>query len=121
MGLPRRMRPLYKESAEYYMRVLGESKREAWEQFHKEQNLGAVNPVEFEASMQSERIQRTVDSPVVVEDFVNFVNCGRRLTAARQEPVFDEFKKLKESMASGTVVTATELFKRTSKFRNTHQ
>uniref|UniRef100_A0A7S1QVL2 RNA uridylyltransferase n=2 Tax=Neobodo designis TaxID=312471 RepID=A0A7S1QVL2_NEODS len=118
--LPRRLRPMYGESAEYYMRVLADSKREAWERFHKEQGLGAVNPAEFEASMKSERIQRTVESPVVVEDFVNFVNCGRRLTAARAQPVFDEFKNLKETMAGGTVVTAADLFKRQNRFRNTH-
>ena len=118
--LPRRMRPLYGEAVDYYLRVHADEKREAWERFHKEQNLGAVSPTEFDASMHSQRVQRPTDSPVVVEDFVNFVNCGRRLTAARSEPVIGEFKKLKADLAAGTVVTADELLKRQSRFTNTH-
>jgi hypothetical protein len=118
--MPRRVRPLYAESVEYYLRCLAEEKRAAWDQFYKENKMGNVAESDFAESMRTERVQRPETSPVVVEDFVNFVNCGRRLTQARAEPVFANFKTLRESLVGSTVTTAAELYKPLNRFNRTH-
>jgi hypothetical protein len=97
--LPRRLRPMYGEAVEYYLRCHADEKRAAWEQFYKENKMGPVDENDFQQSMRNERIQRPTDSPVVVEDFVNLVNCGRRLTKARVEPVYGHIRELKAVLA----------------------
>jgi hypothetical protein len=117
---PRRVRGMYREVADYYMKTLRQLKLARWEAYHKENKLGPIDPDELAQAMHSEEIQRISDTPVVVEDFVNFVNCGRRLTPHRSAPVFAEFGRLRDAMANPEL-DADELMLKLSRFNNTHQ
>ncbi|PWU95412.1 hypothetical protein C4B63_22g64 [Trypanosoma cruzi] len=98
---PRRHRSVYEKVVKQYLERLGVKKRIEWEKHlaeHKED--GAFDENDFSAAMQNEATQRPCTSPFVVEDFVNYVNCGRRVQATRVQHVQQEFNRLHEMLVN---------------------
>ncbi|ORC89023.1 mitochondrial editosome-like complex associated TUTase [Trypanosoma theileri] len=96
---PRRHRSVYERVVKRHLELLGARKRMEWEKHlaeHRED--GAFNENDFSASMQNESTQRPINTPYVVEDFVNYVNCGRRVQASRVRHVQQEFTRLREML-----------------------
>ncbi|KEG08901.1 mitochondrial editosome-like complex associated TUTase [Trypanosoma grayi] len=96
---PRRHRNAYEQVVKRHLQLLAARKRQEWELHlaeHKED--GALDENDFSAAMQNEATQRPSTSPYVVEDFVNYVNCGRRVQASRVRHVQQEFTRLREML-----------------------
>ncbi|CCD16892.1 unnamed protein product [Trypanosoma congolense IL3000] len=94
---PRRHRSAYERVVRRHLELIGSKKRLEWEKHiaeHKDD--GPLDENDLSASMQNEATQRPSNSPYVVEDFVNYVNCGRRVQASRVRHIQQEFTRLKE-------------------------
>ncbi|KAH9601140.1 polymerase [Trypanosoma melophagium] len=94
---PRRHRSVYERVVKRHLELLGARKRMEWEKhLAKYREDGPLDENEFSAAMQNEATQRPSNTPYVVEDFVNYVNCGRRVQASRVRHVQQEFTRLRE-------------------------
>ena len=95
---PRRRRTHYQETVAKYLALYGEIKRSKWEAHHKEhrKEVGDFSEEDFKDAMINEESQRPFASPYIVEDFVNFINCGRRVPVSRMGSFVTEIKRLDE-------------------------
>jgi hypothetical protein len=119
---PRRLRTLYGEIVAKHLELFAEHKRAEWEQHHREHPAdGSFDADEFSAAMQNEARQRVSTSPYVVEDFVNYVNCGRRVVAPRVPMITKELQRLHD-MLLGELQPFEEVVKPTTqKLRSFHE
>ncbi|KAG8347552.1 Mitochondrial Editosome like Complex TUTase [Trypanosoma vivax] len=96
---PRRHRSVYERVVRRHLELLSARKRQEWEKHiaeHKED--GPLDENDFSAALQNETTQRPSTSPFVVEDFVNYVNCGRRVQPTRVRHIQQEFSRLREML-----------------------
>ena len=113
---PRRTRALYGEIVAKHLQLLEAEKRKEWETFraaHKEE--GAYTEDDFVEAMKNEQTQRPHASPFVVEDFVNYINCGRRVQQSRVAHIKTEFGTLFQSLSKDGGVPFEAVFLETSK------
>lgn len=116
MICPRRKRTLYKEVATYYLKQFRENQRVAWEDWHKVHKLGPVDEEEFEDAIFQQQQQRVDEAPFVVEDFVNYINCGRRAWTTRVTPICNEFKELHQTLLTKPDLTVEQLMVKKEQF-----
>jgi hypothetical protein len=117
---PRRLRTLYKDVAREYLNNMSVVRRLKWEQYH-DTHLKEAGPFEenaFSATMQSEEAQRNPTSFFIVEDFANFVNCGRRVHPQRGKLLVEEFGKLHGMLTThiGSEAVLSDMFVKTNRF-----
>lgn len=81
---PRRHRRLYQEISKKHVELIRNHKKKEWEKFYKEhpEDGDCFSDQAFEEAMHHEEVQRNGTSPFIVEDFVNYVNCARRVAPA---------------------------------------
>ena len=92
---PRRLRSIYAEIVATHLELMSDYKKNEWEKHHEEHKSdGPFDLNDFSEAMKNEAKQRVSNSPFVVEDFVNYVNCGRRVVAPRVPLVQKEFQRL---------------------------
>lgn len=101
---PRRLRKVYAATVDNHLKLLSSRKRDEWEKYvANSKEPCAYTADDFAAAIKNEATQRVHDSPFVVEDCANFVNCGRRVLATRVPMVKAEFERLRKLMeAKGT-------------------
>lgn len=94
---PRRQRVVYDKIATKYLDMYRDHKRQEWTRHIAEHpEDGPFSEAAFKEGMHHEVIQRPSDTPFVVEDFVNYVNCGRRVPTTRVAHVSGEFTRLRD-------------------------
>lgn len=78
---PRRHRRLYQDIAKKHLELIRSHKKAEWEKFYKDhpEDGDYFSEQAFEEAMHHEEVQRNGTSPFIVEDFVNYVNCARRV------------------------------------------
>ena len=98
---PRKIRSLYQETVNGYLKALHKVKAERWAEEEKAKRLKAnEDPHAFFEAMRAEVVQRPADTPFVVEDFSNMVNCGRRVNKYQQSHILKKFTELSELVAT---------------------
>ncbi|CAD2215256.1 hypothetical protein AGDE_00332 [Angomonas deanei] len=99
---PRRHRDLYRSTADSYMERYTQRKRSEWERYLRENpKEGPMEKGDFDHAVHGEAIQRFSNTFFVVEDCVNYVNCGRRVTLApRAKHIMNEIQQLKVALQS---------------------
>ncbi|KAG5480373.1 hypothetical protein LSCM4_06139 [Leishmania orientalis] len=125
---PRRHRSLYAKIVKQHIQLLGERKKKEWcayllggQDDRASSTISSHFPQRsFDESMRHEAVQRQADTAFVVEDFVNYVNCGRRVPAARGPKVHLEFKRLYELLRNEAHVGFDEVFRETQSIPLTH-
>jgi hypothetical protein len=116
---PRRVRALYAEVAAFYLTQLREAKLEAYTAYYAaNKSAGKLDLNELSQAMHAEEVQRPSNSPFVVEDFVNYINCGRRVQKPRQAACLQTFQDLKGMMAKPDL-TIDELLRPYAKLSKT--
>jgi predicted nucleotidyltransferase len=110
---PRRHRALYTNIVEKHLKIWGERKRQEWSTYFLAEPATATGSSRFpedafQSAMKDEALQRVATSPFVVEDFVNYVNCGRRVPASRVAHVQKEFKRLYDLLREESKVSLQE-------------
>lgn len=97
---PRRRREGYASAVRDYMNRYGARVRAEWNAHIAENpHDGPFDERVFKECMHNHAVQRPSDGPFVVEDFVNYVNCGRRVMAgARTRHAMAEFERLREGV-----------------------
>ena len=109
---PRRLRTIYQEIVAKHLDLMANRKRDEWTKHHEEHpSEGSFDENDFSAAMQNEARQRVHNSPYVVEDFVNYVNCGRRVVPTRVPMITKEFQRLREMLTAESTVSFEEVFK----------
>ncbi|EPY32758.1 hypothetical protein STCU_02679 [Strigomonas culicis] len=99
---PRRHRELYRQTADAYLRRFTEQKRAEWVRHMEAQKPhGLFDERSFENSIRDEVAQRVSHTPFVVEDFVNYVNCGRRTAPSCVRHVMEELQQLRDALTVG--------------------
>ncbi|KPI88789.1 hypothetical protein ABL78_2104 [Leptomonas seymouri] len=115
---PRRHRSLYASIVKKHLELLEARIHKEWSTYflgssHEMKQLTGHSdnfPVKsFKEAMQNEAAQRPSDSPFVVEDFVNYVNCGRRVPSSRVAHTQKEFKRLYDILRDESKVSFQEL------------
>lgn len=116
---PRRHRTLYAQIVKKHLELFATRKRQAWIDYIRSEPSGGAEPVSrafpqksFDAAMHSEAVQRAHNSPYVVEDFVNYINCGRRAEASRGTKLRKEFNLLYERLRNEDAVSYAEVFQK---------
>ena len=114
---PRRIRPIYHEVSSIYLNRHAEIKRAKWVDHHRDHfnEVGAFSEEDLSEAMANEESQRPHASPFVVEDLVNYINSGRRVTAARVPHVHSELQRLYDILHKEDVVTVKELMQPSNK------
>ncbi|KAG5479987.1 hypothetical protein LSCM1_06406 [Leishmania martiniquensis] len=126
---PRRHRSLYAKIVKQHMELLGARKKKEWCTYLLSGHGDGASPIitthfpqnSFDEAMRSEAIQRQADTAFVVEDFVNYVNSGRRVPAARGPKVHMEFTRLYEQLRDEAHVCFHEVFRETQATPLTHK
>lgn len=118
---PRRHRSLYAQIVKQHMELLGERKRKEWSAYllgdHGDRTASTSSSrfpeKSFEESMRREALQRQANTAFVVEDFVNYVNCGRRVPPGRSSKVHLEFKRLYDHLRDEANLSLSDVFHET--------
>ncbi|KAG5506430.1 hypothetical protein JKF63_05933 [Porcisia hertigi] len=123
---PRRHRSLYSEIVRHHIDLIGARKQKEWTTYlaGDRASSGSTSPFpqkSFEESMRDEVVQRQADTAFVVEDFVNYVNCGRRVPSARGSKIHTEFMRLYEQLRDEAHVSFPEVFRETQTVPLTHK
>ena len=109
---PRRRRDYYTEEVEKYMAKLNKRKKETWLAYNKENRLdGGIDDAAWEKNVNGELSQRPGHTAVVVEDPVNYTNCGRRVEKLALPFLGQEFQRLK-ALCEKPGVAGSEVFLR---------
>ncbi|KPA75339.1 putative mitochondrial Mitochondrial Editosome-like Complex TUTase (MEAT1) [Leptomonas pyrrhocoris] len=116
---PRRHRSLYASIVKTHLSLFEARMRQGWmtyysgasqeEAAHVSGSRDNFPEAALKAAMQNEMVQRTTDCPFVVEDFVNYVNCGRRVPNSRVAHSQKEFKRLYDLLRDESKVSLEEL------------
>lgn len=119
---PRRHRKLYHTIVQQHLQRFRDQKRAAWIDFFREhsESRESFDERQFELAMHDEEVQRTSTSPFVVEDFVNYVNCARRVPPANVGHIKAEFKRLREMLSREDALDMKVLLEPSSKLALTH-
>lgn len=120
---PRRHRQQYKKIVLKHLERFRQHKRAAWESYHeehKEEGDGVFSEEDFKEAMFHEEVQRVWDTPFVVEDFVNYVNCGRRVTPAVAVHIRDEFARLDSLLSNETTLSMEQVMEHSCTLNRTH-
>lgn len=123
---PRRTRAVYQQQVvARYMENFRMTKRNAWIELCnggsvKSEDVGPFDEVAFAHAMRHEAVQRVSDTPFVVEDFVNYINCGRRVQPHRAPVLVGEWQRLQKLLGSEQTCTVESVFEQTSRFARTH-
>ena len=112
---PRRHRSLYASIVAKHLELLEARKRKEWETYLGSETTASVHMSAFperafKDAMENEVIQRTSNTPFVVEDCVNYVNCGRRVPPSRVGHTQKEFKRLYDMLREENTVTFQGVF-----------
>ncbi|GET88126.1 hypothetical protein, conserved [Leishmania tarentolae] len=125
---PRRHRSLYAKIAKQHIELLGERKQKEWSAYlfggNGDRGVSTSSRFPqraFEESMRHETLQRQADTAFVVEDFVNYVNCGRRVPPGRAAKIDLEFKRLYEKLCDETNVSFSDVYRETHTIPYTHK
>lgn len=113
---PRRQRAIYEQIVSKHLELFASRKREEWITYiadHKDD--GPFSEEALQIAMRHEIAQRPSNSPFVVEDFVNYVNCGRRVPVSRVVHCIGEWKRLNDLLIAETAVTFEDVFLPTNK------
>lgn len=120
---PRRHRTLYAKIVKQHLQLFEEKKRDMWQSLLDgaetddmalTPNTRADSEKMLLESMQNEHGQRTAESPFVVEDFVNYVNCGRRVPSSRAGHASKEFQRLYDLLRNEKSVSYSEVFQKSN-------
>lgn len=103
---PRRHRRLYQDIAKKHLELFRIKKKAEWEKFFVEhpEDGDCFSEKAFEEAMHHEEVQRNGSSPFIVEDFVNYVNCARRVSPACVSHVKEEFSRLHCQLQDDTTI-----------------
>lgn len=112
---PRRHRSLYERIVKKHLELLRQRKEAEWvSHLGVGRDHGLFDTTAFEEGMQHEAVQRTWDSPFVVEDFVNYVNCGRRVPQSRVGHIQKEFQRLFDLLSDESSITYDAVFQKSN-------
>ncbi|KAK7202171.1 hypothetical protein NESM_000286800 [Novymonas esmeraldas] len=118
---PRRHRTLYADIVKRHIHLLRERKRQEWVTFlatdRGDREVPATTKFPhdtFEEAMRAELLQRQAEGTFVVEDFVNYVNCGRRVPASNGPKIHIELKRLYEQLRHDECVAFESVFHSTA-------
>lgn len=113
---PRRHRSLYESIVTKHLELFAAKKKEVWESYIAEHpDDGPFSQEELTAAMRHEQAQRPSTSPFVVEDFVNYVNCGRRVQTSRVAHVQSEWNRMHELLSKDGAVPFEDVFAQSNK------
>lgn len=118
---PRRLRSKYAEIVNLHLHLLMQKRLAAWDAYHNTKGNGEFVQQEFDEAREAEIHQRPSHTPYVVEDFVNYINCGRRVKDHRVKHISDEFVRLRETMKNlGQDKIEDQIFAKSNKFSKKH-
>ncbi|CCW67197.1 unnamed protein product [Phytomonas sp. Hart1] len=116
---PRQHRQLYAKFVKRHLELFEVRKSAEWIKhlgIHPED--GPFNKKSFDEAMRQELIQRTCDTPFVVQDFVNYVNCGRRVPQSRVAHIHAELQRLRSMLSNESQVTYEAVFEKSNVVSN---
>lgn len=108
---PRRHRQFYAQMVKRHLELFEKRKRNEWfKHIEEHPDDGPFSEKCFAEGMMHETIQRPADTTFVVEDFVNYVNCGRRVPANRFPHVKREFTRLRDLLKDPQKLEYAQVF-----------
>lgn len=119
---PRRHRSIYKDIVSHHMELFRVQKMEAWRTFFKvhAEEGDSFQQKFFDDAMHHEEVQRKHDTPFIVEDFVNYVNCARRVSPLCAVHIREEFKRLYDILHDMRSLNLSALLERSSRLPLSH-
>ncbi|CCW59830.1 unnamed protein product [Phytomonas sp. EM1] len=112
---PRQHRHIYAQMAKKYLQLFEAHKRTEWiKHLEAHPEDGPFNEKALEEAMKHEVIQRPCATPFIVQDFVNFVNCGRRVASNRVAHIHTELQRLKSMLLNESQVTYAAVFEKSN-------
>eukprot|EP00796_Vickermania_ingenoplastis_P005692 gene5692-4058_t len=119
---PRRHRSMYERIVAKHLELFESHKRQEWMKFFAEhpEDGDSFSEEHFTEALHHEIVQRKHDTPFIVEDFVNYVNCARRVTPACVAHIKEEFGRLQTALHTESELDLGTLLQQSSRLPLTH-
>lgn len=119
---PRRHRQVYQSIVVKHLELFRERKRAEWMKFFAEhpEDGDCFSEKSFLEAMHHEEVQRNFEASFIVEDFVNYVNCARRVAPSCIAHIKDEFNRFHELLQKESALEYATLMEQSARLPLSH-